>query len=148
MTRPFSSRLVGVAIVGAVLSLSRLWVPGLFGLLGDVRWGGGFLIIASIEIAADLAAVLAAVGVGTHVITQSDGFRSTGILVQLALISACGVIVSVGLLRIAPYRLLAPVYPVLYFVRTGGLVVLLGTSIGNRFQHRDTTGGNPRAVNE
>ena len=136
MTRAFSDRLVGVAILGAVLSLSRLWLPALFGLLGDVRWGGGFIIVAGIEIAADLAVALAAVGVIAQAVGRPDGLRSTGILLRVGLVGAVGVLVAIGLLRVAPYRLIAPLYSGLHLVRAGRLAMLVGTLVVGRFADR------------
>ncbi|WP_253736610.1 hypothetical protein [Halohasta salina] len=136
MTRSFSNRLVGVAILGVVLSLFRFWLPALFGLLGDVRWGGGFVIVAGIEAAADLVVALTAVGVLSHAVDGPGGLRSTGILTWIALVAAVGVLMAIALLRIGPYRLVAPLHPVLYPVRVGGLAVLVGTIVVGWFYDR------------
>ena len=133
MTRPFPDRLVGVAILGAVLSLSRLWLPALFGLFGDIRWGGGFIIVVGIEIAADLVVALAGVGVVAHVAGQPDGRRSTGAVDWLASGAAVGVVAAIVLGRLLPYSLLDPIYAPVFVVHAVSLTVLVGTLVVGRF---------------
>ncbi|MFO7833184.1 MAG: hypothetical protein R6V31_03805 [Halohasta sp.] len=140
MTRAFSDRLVGVVILGAVLSLSRLWLPALFELIGDVRWGGGFVIVAGIEIIADLVVGLAAAGVIAHVVDQPGGIRSTGTVDRVAGGAAVGVVAAIILRRFLTYSLLEPIYTPVFVLHTVSLAVLVGTFVVARFANRGVDG--------
>ena len=141
MTRAFSTRTVGVAILGGILSLSRHWLPAVFERLGDVGWGGGFLIVAGVEIAADLVVVLAAAIVFRGAAARPGGLQSAGAIERLAVGAAVAVVTATVLQRFLPYSLLDPIYTPVFVLRAVGLTALVGSLVAGRLTA--TAGSDP-----
>jgi len=141
MTRAFSTRTVGVAILGGILSLSRHWLPAVFERLGDVGWGGGFVIVAGVEIAAYLVVVLAAAIVFRGAAARPGGLRSAGAIERLAVVGGSGVLTAIVLERFLPYSLLAPISTPVFVLRAVSLVVLVGSVVVGRLTA--TAGSDP-----